>query len=352
MCLDLPAPQTNEEKQELLPEDVRTSEERFALAIHGSNDGWWDCDLRTNTVYFSPRWKQLLGYVDNEIPNHFEEWIKRVHPDDLESIVMIALQQQRDGHQDTYEFDHRVRHKDGGYRWIHARGSALHDDQGIVYRIAGWHTDITRGRLEQEQAAIQERQRLARELHDSVFQALYGIVLGTGAARTLLHRDLEKLVELLDHVHAQAEVGLMEMRTLIFELRPESLETEGLVTALQKQVETVRKRYELEIVMELGEEPALSVMVKEALYRIAQEALHNIVKHAHATSAKLRLSESEIVTGVVLEVSDNGVGFNPAQSFPGHLGLQSMRERLARLGGTLEITSTPGRGTQIRAVIP
>jgi signal transduction histidine kinase len=92
-------------------------------------------------------------------------------------------------------------------------------------------------------------------------------------------------------------------------------------------------------------------MAKEALYRIAQEALHNIVKHAHVNSAKLRLSEGEDVAGVRLEVSDAGVGFNPEQSFPGHLGLQSMRERLARLKGTLEITSTPGQGTRIRATI-
>jgi signal transduction histidine kinase len=76
------------------------------------------------------------------------------------------------------------------------------------------------------------------------------------------------------------------------------------------------------------------------------------VKHAYVNSAKLRLSEEKAVGGVVLEVSDDGVGFNPEQSFPGHLGLQSMRERLARLGGVLEITSTPGRGTKIRAIVP
>ena len=139
------------------------------------------------------------------------------------------------------------------------------------------------------------------------------------------------------------------MRTLIFELRPEELVTEGLVTALKKHVAAVETLYGLQVVIDLGKEPDLSFMAKEALYRIAQEALHNIVKHAHVDSAKLRLSEGD---GVTLEVSDAGVGFNPEQSFPGHLGLRSMRERLARLSGTLEITSTPGQGTQIRATIP
>ena len=202
----------------------------------------------------------------------------------------------------------------------------------------------------QELAVLQERQRLARELHDLVSQALYGIVLGTRTALALLEQNSEKLSMLLENVHAQAETGLTEMRTLIFELRPESLEMDGLVVALKKQAEIVQTRYGLRIEMELGEEPLLPFIVKEALYRIAQEALHNIVKHAHVSSARLRLSGSS--TGILLEISDTGAGFNPERSFPGHLGLLSMRERVARLGGRLEIRSVPGQGTTIRALIP
>jgi signal transduction histidine kinase len=158
------------------------------------------------------------------------------------------------------------------------------------------------------------------------------------------------LRELLDSMLLQAETGLTEMRTLIFELRPESLETEGLVTALKKHVEMVQTRYGLHIEMHLCAEPSLPFLAKEALYRIAQEALHNIVKHAHVTTAQLRLRQD--VAGTLLEISDNGIGFNPENYFPGHLGLQSMHERLAHLGCNLEITSAPGQGTQIRASLP
>ncbi|HEX6477568.1 MAG TPA: GAF domain-containing sensor histidine kinase [Ktedonobacteraceae bacterium] len=202
----------------------------------------------------------------------------------------------------------------------------------------------------QELAILQERQRLARELHDSVAQALYSIALGARTARTLLDLDPGKAVEPLDYVLALAQAGQAEMRALIFELRPESLEIEGLVMALQKEAEATQARYGLKVVMELGEEPVLPFIVKEALYRIAQEALHNSVKHASATVLELRLRE--LTTEVMLEVIDNGVGFNPEQPFPGHMGLQSMRERVAHLGGTLEITSAAGRGAQIRVVIP
>jgi len=202
----------------------------------------------------------------------------------------------------------------------------------------------------QELAALQERQRLARELHDSVAQALYSIALGARTARTLLDHDPSKLAETLDYVLALARAGQAEMRALIFELRPESLETEGLVTALKKQAESVQARYGLRVVMELGAEPSLPFMMKETLYRITQEALHNIVKHAHATTVELRLRA--LATEIMLEVIDNGVGFNLEQSFPGHLGMQSMRERVAHLGGTLQITSASGRGAQVRVVIP
>src|SRR5579864_381481 len=142
MDKDLPPQQANQEPRHLEPtylKELQSFKERFVLATHSSNDGWWDCDLRTNIAYFSPVWKRMLGYADNELPNNFEEWLKRVHADDLESIVMTALQQQKDGHHETYQFDHRLQHKDGSYRWIRARGSASYDDSHAIYRIAGWH---------------------------------------------------------------------------------------------------------------------------------------------------------------------------------------------------------------------
>jgi PAS domain S-box-containing protein len=120
-------------------------------------------------------------------------------------------------------------------------------------------------------AALEERQRLARELHDSVSQALYGIALGTKTARTLLKRDPEGAADPLDYVLSLAEAGLAEMRALIFELRPESLKTEGLVAALEKQTTALKARHEIEVEATLCEEPEASLEAKEATYRIAQE---------------------------------------------------------------------------------
>src|SRR5205823_8310634 len=169
----------------------------------------------------------------------------------------------------------------------------------------------------QHQVALDERQRLARELHDSVSQALYGIALGARAARTALERDIRRAAEPLDYVLSLAEAGLAEMRALILELRPESLEAEGLVAVLDKQVVALRTRHPLPIDTDLGEEPAASGDVKQTVYRIAQEALHNAVKHARATRAELTLRAT--TEELELAVRDDGVGFDPNGSFPGHL---------------------------------
>jgi len=204
----------------------------------------------------------------------------------------------------------------------------------------------------QEMAALEERNRLARELHDSVSQALYGIALGTRTAQTLLDRDPAALREPLDYVLSLAEAGLSEMRALIFELRPEMLENEGLTVALKSQAASLQARHGLDVRLELCVEPDIALAAKEALYRIAREALHNIVKHARAHQVTLRMACCDDDGGVALEIADDGAGFAPGDSFPGHLGLRSMRERAARLGGTFQIESAPGQGTRIAVSVP
>ncbi len=203
----------------------------------------------------------------------------------------------------------------------------------------------------QELAALQERQRLARELHDSVSQALYGISLWAHTVREALESsEPEQAKAAIEDVLTLAEAGLAEMHALIFELRPESLEMEGLMAALAKQVAVLRARYKLTVEADLVDEPDLSLEKKEALYRIAQEALHNIVKHARASNVVLQLARQE--REVFLEVCDNGKGFDPTGPFPGHLGVRSMRERVTKIGGTLTIKSAPGQGTCIRVRVP
>ncbi|MEG4408835.1 response regulator [Microcoleus sp. MON2_D5] len=136
---------------------LQASQERWELALRGSNDGVWDWNINTNEVFFSARWKEMLGYEDHEIPNYPDEWTKRVHPDDL-GWVMQVIQDHFEGKTPFYITEHRVLCKDGSYKWILARGQALSDEGGRVVRMTGSHSDITeRKKLEQE---IQAREQL------------------------------------------------------------------------------------------------------------------------------------------------------------------------------------------------
>lgn len=202
----------------------------------------------------------------------------------------------------------------------------------------------------QQLAAVEERQKLARELHDSVSQALYGIGLGARTARTLLEREPAKAAEPLDYVLSLADAGLAEMRALIFELRPESLQTEGLVAALGKLVNALGARHQLEVTLEAGDEPNISTEAKESLYRIAQEAMNNIAKHARANHVDVKLINAN--GQLLLGISDDGVGFDTSAEFPGHLGMHSMRERAEKVGGMFTIESVPNAGTRIQVTIP
>ncbi len=123
-------------------EALRKSEERFQLAIRGTSAGIWDWDLATNTVYFSPRWKSILGYTEDEIAHDFCEWESRLHPVDRQR-ALDTVQDYLSGKTRNYELEHRLRHKDGSYRWILARGAVVRDDDGVPFRMVGSHLDIT-----------------------------------------------------------------------------------------------------------------------------------------------------------------------------------------------------------------
>jgi signal transduction histidine kinase len=201
----------------------------------------------------------------------------------------------------------------------------------------------------QDLAALEERQRLARELHDSVSQALYGIALGARTARTLLDRDPSRAAEPLDYALSLAEAGLAEMRALIFELRPGNLEQDGLVRALKTHASALQGRLGLPIVVESDLADRLPLPAEEVVYRIAQEALHNVVKHAAAHQVRVDVRAEG--AGVRLRVEDDGKGFDPARVPDGHLGLAGMRARAERVGAAFSVDSAPGKGTIIEVAL-
>jgi signal transduction histidine kinase len=200
-------------------------------------------------------------------------------------------------------------------------------------------------------AILEERQRLARDLHDSVTQALYGINLYAQAA--IGHLDLEQFDHVrqhLDDIQNTAQESLTDIRLLIYELRPPILEGEGLVAALQNRLYSVENRAELKSNLKSNLKERLPLSVEEGLYRIALEALNNTIKHARATKVEINILKEQGT--VTLEVSDDGKGFNPATVCQeGCLGILSMQERASVQDWNFSLDSSPGTGTCIRVEV-
>jgi PAS domain S-box-containing protein len=178
---------------------LQESEARWQLALHGNNDGIWDWNVKTNEVFFSTRWKEMLGYEDHEIANNIEEWSKRVHPDDLDE-VMQAIQAHFAKQTPFYITEHRLLCKDGSYKWILDRGQALWDESGNVVRMVGSHTDIHERKQVEEEF---KRQNLRSQLFAEI---------------TLKIRETLQIEEILQTSVNEVQKLLQADRVLIFRL--------------------------------------------------------------------------------------------------------------------------------------
>jgi len=202
----------------------------------------------------------------------------------------------------------------------------------------------------EELATAKERNRLARELHDSVAQTLYGLTLQAEAAsRKLNTGQTNEVADYLREIRDSSQQTLKETRLLIFELRPPILENEGLASALRARLESVESRSGLKTQINLQEVGRLRNGIESGLYGISNEVLNNILKHAHATEVRISLEKKD--NKIILEISDNGVGFDPASvETHGGLGLKGMKERAEQFGGDLQIHSNK-KGTYVRVEV-
>jgi len=199
----------------------------------------------------------------------------------------------------------------------------------------------------QELAAMQERNRIARDLHDSVSQSLFGATMFADSAQAQIDAgQVDLAAESITKVGNAARIALGEMRLLIYELRPPVLESEGLAAALVARLETVERRAGFQLELDIQEVEGLSLEEGQQVYSIAVETLNNILKHARAE--KIRVSLDQEGSRYQLQIIDDGVGFEPEKTFDsGGIGIASMHERAALFGARLEIESNPGSGTQL-----
>jgi len=352
-------------ERDLRMAELAESERRLKLANQASSIGMWDWDIAGHSVYYSPESKGQLGYRDDELPSRLGEWKSNLHPDDRTAAV-AALKSCVKNPGREYDTEFRLRHKDGSYRWIHARGEVLRDAQGRAVRMLGCHVDVSARRHAEEELRRslarlkdlsrrlvevegQERRHISRELHDSVGQNLAALGINLEMIRNQLPDDARRAVDSrLKDTQGLLEATSRHVRDVMAELRPAALDDYGLVAALRTHAAEFSRRYGVAVSV-AGRNPAfrLPLAVETELFRITQEALHNVAKHARADRVEVELTERE--GRVVLSIADNGTGFEPTapRANGGGWGLTTMRERAESVDAALHVQSMPGRGTRV-----
>ena len=337
---------------------LRENEERLKLAFAGAQEGVWDWNLETGDVVYSSRWKEMLGYAEDEIAPHISAWEQLLHPDDFELADRLHQSVKAGG--ETYEGEFRLRHKDGHYVEVLSRGYPVRRTPGgPVVRIVGTHFDLTaRKRAEAERARSEflarlvfaqedERRRIAREMHDQFGEQLTALALRIRMLKDACgdHDPYRVLVDAIEQIAQRLD---SDVDQLVWQLRPTALDDLGLRAALANYVQDWSARVGIPASLHSSGlvDERLPADTETALYRIAQEALTNVAKHAHAGNVEIILERRG--SNVLLVIEDDGKGFTPdSDGTRRGFGLLGMRERAALVGAALEIESTPGSGTTI-----
>jgi NarL family two-component system sensor histidine kinase LiaS len=202
----------------------------------------------------------------------------------------------------------------------------------------------------QHTAVTEERQRLARELHDAVSQQLFAIAMTTAALKRLMEKNPQRAAQQIELVEEMAAAAQAEMRALLLHLRPATLQNKSLKDAIQDLLQELTRKNSLDIISEIEDVHGLPSGIEDHLFRILQESLSNTLRHAKATQIVVKLFTLE--GQVRMRISDDGIGFDPDGEKLTSYGLRSMQERVAEVGGSLEIYSAAGKGTQVEVRIP
>jgi PAS domain S-box-containing protein len=372
---------TDIDERKKAQETLRETEARFKAIYENTTVGMWVMTLDRKIISINPATARMTGYSPEELvdtdPNRLS------HPEDTE-IGMEAFREIVTGRNPGFQLEKRFICKDGGVFWGRITYSMVPKEDGSPEYLVGMIEDVTEQKLSSEHLAAQEaehrrileeriaerteelsmanellrekaaqdavlaeRTRLARDLHDAVTQTLFSTTLIADVLPELWEMDNAEGRRRLEELRLLTRGSLAEMRTLLVELRPNALVEVPLPTLLRQLVDALATRARINIQLHTEGERKLPADVQIGLYRIAQEALNNVVKHARASEAVITL---RLGVPVRLTVADNGVGFDPSTVSADHLGLKIMSERAETIGAKFSLYSEPGEGTQVSVV--
>ena len=375
-----------------MEEELWKSREQFMLAVNGSQDGIWDWDLRDNSLYLSPKWKEMIGYADDELPSSFQTFENLLHPED-EPGVMDFINRYLKGEYSTFNIEFRFRHKDGSYRWILGRGEALRDEEGIPYRMAGSHTDITE-RKQAEKKLQEANQQLAeaKEKAEAANQAKSEFLANMsheirtpmnviiGMSELLVQTELDgEQKEFAGMIKDSADSLLTIINDILDFSKIEAgrLELENtpynLLTLVEKTISPLTMRAQaknLELLLSVADNvPPLLLGDPNRLRQVLINLIGNAIKFTEVGKVVLQI-EKDSDQYLRFSVKDTGIGISAAkqeilfQSFSQvdssstrqhggtGLGLAISKKIVELMGGNIGVASTEGEGSIFYFAIP
>jgi PAS domain S-box-containing protein len=343
----------------LAERSLRESEQRMSLAADAANLGIWIRDLVGDQIWATDKWRQLFGFEKREWLD-MHRFLQRLHPEDRDAVSKVLRKARETG--GSYEKEYRIVLPDGRVRWIASRGRVEFDAAGKPVFMRGAALDNTARKLAEEaahdlsgrliHAQEEERARLARELHDALSQSLALLSVELDMFGQNPSSERGQISGRMQEFSADVKRLSSEVHRLSHELHPAKLEQLGLVAAMRGFCKELATAHEMAIEFADRSVPrAVPEDTALCLYRITQEALHNVIKHSGGTAARVELAMDDGELRLV--VADDGVGFDPETiRVNGSLGLVSMAERARFVHGRLSIESHAGKGTRIDVRVP
>ena len=347
-------------------EALQSSEERYSMVTRATNDGIWDIDLKTGIIWWSDTYDQLWGKRPPESRESPQWWFDHIHPEDVER-VRSSFQKALAGSGDVWHCSYQYRRTSGDYANVLDRAYITRDDSGKATRILGAMADITELKHRELQLANlarrmesireDERKHISREIHDHLGQVMTVLkmnliqieddvlTLPASDSRNRLEEDIVGATEMIDQ-------SIGAIRDIVMRIRPSVLDQLGLPAALQQEVEQFQDRSQIPCRLEVEADlPELNDDAQTTLFRLTQEFLTNISRHAGADQVEVRLDTND--DHIRLQIKDDGIGFDEkAARKRGHLGLVGARERVDSFKGNLELITAPNRGTLVVVTIP
>ena len=335
---------------------LRESESRFRHMADALPVAVWMSGPDTSRNYVNKQWLQMTGRtLEEEIG---AGWLEGIHPDDRPGCMEVYLEAFRA--RQSFCMEYRIRHYDGEYRWLMDTGMPRYDSDGAFQGYVGGCVDTTE-RKEGEQilrdlnrrlivAQEDERRRIARELHDHLSQQLALLAIELQQMMISPPGSAEMLASSLEEMWRRTTEIASDVHAMSHRLHPSKLEALGLVATIRAYCRDMSRQGLLVKFSEHNVPASIPQDVSLCLFRVLEEALTNVSRHSGVAEAQLTLFGSDV--DITLRIADAGKGFTRQRQRPSGLGLVSMRERLQALGGTLSITSAPGKGTVVEARVP